>query len=102
MDLNEARKTLSDAGFNTTKSKSLTKKQFKKEACKILAKLVGNIIDMTADGISQAFGEKIDIDSVWDEFGGKETVIDLFAKNEDGPLNEYVEKLWELSNQIKE
>lgn len=102
MDLNEARKTLSDAGYETKKSSTLTKKQFKKDARRILAKFVGEIIDMTGEGMSQAIPGGIDVDEIQDSFGGKETVIDLFANNENGPLEEYVEKLWELSNKLKD
>ena len=102
MKLDEARKTLSDAGYETKKSSTLTKKQFEKDARRILAKLVGEIIDMAGEGMSQAIPGGIDVDEIWEGFGGKETVIDLFANNENGPLEDYVEKLWELSNKLKD
>ena len=102
MQLDEARKTLRDAGYETKKSSTLTKKQFEKDARRILAKLVGEIIDMTGEGMSQAIPGGIDVDEIWEGFGGKETVIDLFANNENGPLEDYVEKLWELSNKLKD
>ena len=108
MELNEAIKTLKNAGYtiNEDIAEEIRNRDmqaqfgtFRKAANKILANLMFKIMN----DVAEQFSDELDVsvDELWEEFGGKDEFIKAAIKDENDELLDYVGELWDVAKKAQ-